>query len=690
MASIFSQIAKEGLINVVGRRLGLTAGETAEMEILGPEAILFDVLQRSVLPDTVLDDIVDELQELDERNREALKRQIKAARGAEAPSSGDVTPEAVDSVRRLITRSRGKLHAGRGGAAAHFQSPDLPLPAPVARRAAAAEPPAEAGTEQKEEEEKGEEEETPRQARARRREEGSVKPGLKINRDWLLRFLTNYLSEEIGAREDLLSLDNLRSFINYIERANSRGGRRNINFYQVAKRANFRRLLPSANVGRSMDDFLRDVIEYFNAWVIPNFNGLRFPQIARNWWEQLEAGKKLIAGADGQVREGEGEARGVVRAPIEKPPTEVVGGGEPFDPSHLDPGGSRASGGPVAAGQEAGAAAAGAGAALSPELIISQINEIFDRPARPPTPSDIEHFDDLDSLSDEDILGGIRDLDLPSSDDELEPLIRRGVGEEAEQRSTLARIRDMARRRWAALPNVDRNRIINAVDRWIPHGRNARRVAGVIGALIITGIIGERIMRLGEPQPIPEPMPDPTPDPEPTPQPQPEPPKDCVKICPEDDPEPDPTPAPVPDDEHPSEGMVGDTFQLTPAVPLNAQLVNKPSPYPPEMGLSFQTGAYDMNNPLIRGNIMNDAIRYGGKLFYPENPLPPVRPITRGNIQARAPENINEIVTQKPMLNTGEHLHAPFNRAFQEFEPDTGKRVTDYVKSRLFYVSFAC
>jgi hypothetical protein len=309
---------------------------------------------------------------------------------------------------------------------------------------------------------------------------------------------------------------------------------------------------------------------------------------------------------------------------------------------------------------------------------------------------------DPDELKDVDIQRDI-DIALREIDDELEQYVRRDLEDPGERRRIFDAIRDIFNRDWPDIPGNVRNIINNARSRWGGARMNRNRLIGIIGTLIGTGLVtgatltGTGTTTISDPVPPPPPGPEkPTDDPFPPGPDPPMPPEEekCVKICdmPKDDDECPPQPPSVPGEhgEHPEEMQLGDTFGLSPATYLNSRQVNRKSPYAPQQGLSFDSGEYDMNNPLIRSNMMNDAIRYGGKLFMPEMPLPPPPKLTRGYVNARAPENINELVTEKPKPNTGVDLHAPFNRAFQEFDIATGKVVNDFMKAQIARLSFAC
>ena len=590
----------------------------------------------------------------------------------------------------------------------------------------------EAGEEQKDEPEE-------EKRRRSKRIKGNIKTGVvtvktKFGRKQIIKFIADYLEEEVGARPDLITNSNILSFINYLERhGRTQGQNRNINFFRFTKKGNFSSLIPSANIGSLIAEWFNRITGYFNRFVIPGFGGLRFPQIAQNWWESLEDGKKLVAGPDGMDRTIEGgdlvERIGDLDLGDSRPGDAGVfsPGFKPPDPSTVRPGpglsagdladaglgaglGAGSGAGKVGGGEAGSHPGAGSDANPDPNRIIMEIQEILDRPnenSRPPDPYNMAE-EELKDASDSDVLDAANEVGFENV--ELEPLIRRGV-DQGQERNLAQRARDFFNRNWGDLPDPIRNRIVNAWQRWGGQNRNTRRLIGIIGAMIIGGLI-LRLPRVGSgpdgPPVGPEPPVPPVPPGPPVPGPDD---KDkCCCCCEKDEngqctcggtdvipPDDDETPVgpEVPDvpgehGEHPTEMQLGDTFGLSPASYLNSNDVNRPSLFPAQQGLSFDTGEYDMSNALIRGNMMNDAIRYGGKLFMPEMPLPPPRKLTRGYINARAPENMNELVTQKPQLNTGAVLHQPFNRAFQEFDVDTGAVVNNYMKSQIARLSFGC
>lgn len=496
---------------------------------------------------------------------------------------------------------------------------------------------------------------------------------------------------------------------------------------------------------------------------------MRFPQIAQKWWESLEDGIMHVPGADGVDRQLQlGDVAGAVVGAIggagaglverlrdvdiqpERPvgeegivrpregapdPSTVRPGpggidpglGEflglsPADIAAIRPGPAGAAGIGAVLGAGAGAVAGaghGAGAEAgahqgadagdlnqdaAAQRIILEISEIFDRPAdiaQPPVPG---VFGAGEELKDDMVIIDIEEVANDAG--EAEPLIRQAIDEPGERRNVVDRVRDYVNRNWPDIPDVVRNRIVNAWERWGGQNPNSRRLIGIIGAMIGTGLILRLPRGVGEQPEGPDVPVPPGPDGPDGPDGPVPPDGDCVKICPQEDgktcecpPDDDETPTDdppikpdVPGDhgEHPEEMQLGDTFGLSPANYINSNDVNRRSLYPPQQGLSFDSGDYNMSNPLIRGNMMNDAIRYGGKLFMPEMPLPPPPRLTRGYVNARAPQNINELITEKPQPNTGADLHAPFNRAFQEFDIDTGKVVNDFMKSQIARLSFGC
>ncbi len=133
-----------------------------------------------------------------------------------------------------------------------------------------------------------------------------------------------------------------------------------------------------------------------------------------------------------------------------------------------------------------------------------------------------------------------------------------------------------------------------------------------------------------------------------------------------------------------SEMVLTDSFELNPAQFMNPRDANPSSKFPAEIGLSYQINEYDINNPLQRQNFTEDAIRYGGEMFLPEEPLAaPMK--AKGYVMLRAPENINELITQFPqdILNI-----QPFNNVYDNFTIDTSG-LEKYLNNKLCRRAFS-
>lgn len=518
---------------------------------------------------------------------------------------------------------------------------------------------------------------------------GNVDDTTRLGRREFRRILRNFIVEEANAEPQLVSNENMNDFIDYVEN-NDRGHTRNINIWGIPARRGFENLLPKNNIGLPISEWLSNIRNYLNRLAVGgSFGGQPFRDITRDWWRRLRASQ----------------------APPEKParPIEEAKGEDiaPSRPGIIDIGAALGAGAGSGAGADAHAGAGGSEAGAPPDVERPEAalpeEESVERMRRILSdlelPSNVEDFPEQiwDDLSPDDIPinleRAIQDALNLIGDGEPLPVIEEEIKDPNRLEEIRNRLRDAVTTRWEDLADGTRNLINNARSRY--RGTTNKRLIGIIGALLggalatgatIIKTIPKTTVTGGGTDDPPPPPPEPKPEPKP---------KECVKLCkiPEDDCEDCPTnPPEVPGDhgEHPEEMKLGDTFSLNPAQYINSNTVNRPSGYPPQLGLSFDSGEYDMTNPLIRGNMMNDAIRYGGKLFMPEMPLPPPPKLTRGYVNAMAPENINEIVTEKPQPNTGADLHAPFNRAFQEFDIDTGKVVNDFMKSQIARLSFGC
>ena len=272
------------------------------------------------------------------------------------------------------------------------------------------------------------------------------------------------------------------------------------------------------------------------------------------------------------------------------------------------------------------------------------------------------------------------------------------VGDSAEE--LYQQIREVMSTRWNQLSNQTRRAINAATVRFRMPTPTRAQLIGIVGLLIGVGVITEVVGRGGQrypPFPIPR-GPERNPDGPPPDEPEEDDKDKCENKCyccpatdrdghiPEDDDDPleENKEHPQADTEHPSENLTSEVFELSPATFLNPSFVNNKTGFKQEIGLSFQINEYDENNPLQRMNFIEDAIRYGGKLFIPEKPLAkPMRP-TRGQLKIINPNNKNEILSQKPrdILNV-----EPFSNAFNNYVIDTSG-LNKYLNDKMIYNCF--
>ena len=328
---------------------------------------------------------------------------------------------------------------------------------------------------------------------------------------------------------------------------------------------------------------------------------------------------------------------------------------------------------------------------------------------------EIEPEEWVDADDPEDFFFDLEDVDLQADIERVAFDIPDGYGNVSSVRDLLMelvgdragelfqQIREVMSTRWEQLSNQARRAINAATIRFRMPTPTRAQLIGIVGILIGVGVITEVVGRGGQrypPFPIPR-------GPERKPRKPDDPPPDepeedekdkCenkCECCPETDrdghiPEDDDDPLeenkehPQANTEHPSENLTSEVFELSPATFLNPSFVNNKTGFKQETGLSFQINEYDENNPLQRMNFIEDAIRYGGKLFIPEKPLAkPMRP-TRGQLKIVNPNNKNEILSQKPrdILNV-----EPFSNAFNNYVIDT-TGLNKYLNDKMIYNCF--
>lgn len=730
MQAIFGNIAHKDLAGEIGKMIGLTQAETAEVELFGPEAIFLSILSDTIMPHSVMNDIINRLQNISDKQKANLKEEIKKIRKKnrkdnklpKIPLEGDLTDEVINQIKENIRRSAAKRGAGVVLPRERFTGGDLPIPR---LRSIGAGP-----------EEKGDGREAglpdvgpisgpvgptrPIGPGPQRPApipptigKGKIKPTTK----WELKImLMRYINRQFNIPLNIITTLEIEKFIDYVQNNYAPQLNNNTLSQFIRNNGKYKRIVrPGLNIGVPISD-----------WYQIAFTFLHTLEIGRTTLGQISEDYFRPGGIrDQTIGQGIGSGPSVIQPqpgdinipapPLQRPP--------PFERPLPSPEPSPAFGSPDVPID------------ISDDPVdvedvgdIQDVSDFPDEPIEIKDPGDfmppisqednealerwLNDFErDIDrvdlrepaiwkqaqnaDLSDEDIMSDMEEMliDLPSSDDDDEILqFINPVFEDPIRSRNIARdVRDMLRRAWSSLPNNIKARIANAWNRWAANHPVAKRMIGIIGILITIGaILIDQLPRITtRPAPLPRPddktPDDKTPDDDKT--------NCCCKcdddILPDDDPEPSPIPN-IPT-EHPTELNIGDTYGLHPASMLNSQLVNKSSNIEPQLGLSFDSGI-DLNNPLIRQNIMNDAIRYGGKLFYPENPLPQIRkPKMSDSIHdMKAPENNNEITTSKPKPNTGDKLHASFNSVYEEYILDSGPKVNDYMKMQIARLSFAC